>query len=118
MVGEGCLLTSVPTLELQAWTGRGLQRAPPSPAQRAVGGPRAVGGSILSSGEIGWLVARGFILSKGQIPPGMGAVHEGLGFGEAPLLPQWKGALAESQHPPGWLSGAEIGLRGRRCGHS
>lgn len=91
MVGEGCLLTSVPTLELQAWTGRGLQRAPPTPAQRAVGGRRAVGGSILSSGEIGWLVARGFILSKGPILPGVGAILEGLGFGEAPLLPQWKG---------------------------
>lgn len=74
VVGEGCFLTAVSTLELQGWTGRGMGRAPPPPAQggcKWAGGQGHLGASQAQESQ-GWLAARGFILPKGKIPSGGG----------------------------------------------
>ena len=104
-MGEGCFLTAVSTLELQGWTGKGMGRAPPPPAQGAVSAQevRAVWECPRAQESPGWLAVRGFILPKGKIPSRLGAVSEGLGFGGALLLPsaRAKSPPAESQHPSG-----------------
>lgn len=119
VVGEGCFLTAVLTLEPQAWTGRGMRWVPPTPALRAVGGQEVRAIWDHPGLRRGWLAARGFILPKGQIPRRVGVVSEGLGFGELLWSPDGKAKSppAESWHPPGVALLSETGLRGRRCGN-
>lgn len=103
MVGEGCFLTAVPTLEPQAWTGRGIRQSL-HPSTGAQGGQEVEAAwecPGLRREQAGcWpeVLVRRRELSL----PEWGCVSEGLDFGSFLCSPRGraKGPPAEFLHAP------------------